>query len=202
MYTIRLPFFMRLPLQNIIWRLPQKHKTVYLTFDDGPIPEVTPWVLDLLEKEKIKATFFCIGDNVIKHPTIYNQVIEKGHSIGQHTFNHMPAFKNSKAAYKQNVLDAKEVIKTDLFRPPHGQIYFSQLFKMRKEYRVVLWDLLSGDFDQTITPQQCFMNVKKYVRNGSVIVFHDSLKAETNLQYTLPKTIEYLRAEGYQFGIL
>ena len=202
MYTIRLPFFLRLPLKNLIWRLPKDPKTIYLTFDDGPIPEITPWVLEILEAENVKATFFCVGENVQKYPDMYNQVLAKGHYVGQHTYNHLPAFKHSTDDYRDNVLVAKEFIKSDLFRPPHGQIRFSQLMKMRKNYRIVLWDVLSGDFDASIRPEKCLKNVIKNVRNGSVIVFHDSLKAETNLKYALPRAIQHLKNEGYAFGLL
>jgi len=202
MYTIRLPFFLRLPLRNLIWRLPQEPKTVYLTFDDGPIPEITPWVLDILKQEAIKATFFCVGDNIKKHPDTYEQVLSQGHQVGQHTFNHLPAFKHNRKDYQANVMEAKKLVKTDLFRPPHGQIRPSQILKMRKTFRIVLWDVLSGDFDQSISPEKCLKNVINKVRNGSVIVFHDSLKAEKNLKYALPRAIRYLKDDGYNFGLL
>ncbi|MDA3853374.1 MAG: polysaccharide deacetylase family protein [Bacteroidales bacterium] len=202
MYTIRLPFFLRLPLKNLIWRIPQQSKTVYLTFDDGPIPEVTPWLLNLLEQEDVKATFFCVGENVQKYRDIYNQILAKGHSVGQHTYNHLPAFKSNKKDYQENVLAAKEFIRTDLFRPPHGQIWPSQLIKMRKHYRIVLWDVLSGDFDQSISAEKCLNNVINKVRNGSIIVFHDSLKAEKNLRHALPRAIRYMKDDGYKFGAL
>ncbi len=202
MYTIRIPFFLRLHIKNLIWRMPKTPPTVYLTFDDGPIPEVTPWVLDVLKEESIKATFFCVGENVMKHPDVYNQVLAEGHYVGQHTFNHIPAFKHSKKEYRENVALAKEYIKTDLFRPPHGQIRPSQLLTMRKDYRIVLWDVISGDFDKSITPEKCLRNVINKVRNGSVIVFHDSLKAEKNMKYALPRTIRYLKDAGYEFGLI
>lgn len=202
MYTIRLPFFLRLPIKNLIWRLPQEEPTIYLTFDDGPIPEITPWVLDLLEQEDIKATFFCVGDNVRKHPKVYNEILAKGHQVGQHTYNHLPAFKHSKKAFNENILAAKEYIKTDLFRPPHGQIRLSQLISLRQEYRLVLWDVLSADFDTSITPEKCLKNVISNVRNGSIIIFHDSLKAEANLKYALPRAIRYLKDQGFQFALI
>lgn len=198
MYTIRLPFFLRLPVKYLTWRLPQKEETVYLTFDDGPIPEVTPWVLEQLKEADIKATFFCIADNVRKYPDIYQQIIEEGHSIGQHTYNHLPAFKTPEKVYLDNIAKAETLIASKLFRPPHGQIFFSQIFSLRKRYRIVLWDVLSGDFDQSISPDRCYRNVKKNIRNGSIVVFHDSLKAEKNLRYALPKIIEDIRRKGIQ----
>lgn len=202
MYTIRLPFFLRLPLKNLIWRLPQATQTVYLTFDDGPIPEITPWVLEVLERENVKATFFCVGENVQKHREVYNQILAGGHEVGHHTFNHLPAFKCNDEEYQKNVRSANELIKTDLFRPPHGQIRFSQILKMRQKYRIILWDVLSADFDEGITAERCLKNVTKNVRNGSIIVFHDSLKAEKNLKYALPHAIKYLKEQGYEFGTI
>lgn len=199
MYTIRFPFILRIPFKHVFWRLPQKEKTVYLTFDDGPIPEVTPWVLALLEKENIKATFFCVGENVEKHPKVYASLLAQGHSTGQHTYNHLPAFKHSRQKYLSNVEKAQRYISSDLFRPPHGQIRLSQLWSFKTHHRVVMWDVLSGDFDQHISPKKCYQNVIKYVRNGSIIVFHDSIKAEANLRYALPKVIAFLKQKGYRF---
>lgn len=182
--------------------MPQKDPVVYLTFDDGPIPEVSPKVLDILKQEDIKATFFCVGDNVRKHPEVYKQLIEAGQQVGQHTFHHLPSFKHSKTAYKKDVELANKYIKSDLFRPPHGQIRISQLLKMRHQFRVVLWDVLSADFDQTISPEKCLDNVLRYTRNGSIIVFHDSLKAQKNMCYALPRCIQALKEKGYRFRTL
>jgi len=202
MYTIRLPFFLRLPIKNLFWRKPQAHKTVYLSFDDGPIPEVTPWVLELLERENIKATFFCVGENVQKHPDVFQQLIDAGHRVGQHTYNHLPAFKTRNKTYRENINKADKLIQSPLFRPPHGQIRLSQILAMRHQYRIVLWDVLSADFDQSISPEQCLNNVTQHVRNGSVIVFHDSLKAEKNLKYALPRAIQFMKEQGYRFALI
>ena len=202
MYTIRLPFFLRIPVNNLIWRKPKSPPVVYLTFDDGPIPEVSPHVLEILKQEQVKATFFCVGENVKKHPEVYQQILEQGHRVGQHTYNHLPAFKHSKLNYANNVAIAQGYIESDLFRPPHGQIRWSQILKMRHKFRIVLWDVLSGDFDQNITPNKCLSNVIKYTRNGSVIVFHDSIKAQENLLYALPRAIKYLKKKGYSFELL
>lgn len=202
MYFVRLPFFVRLLFPQAVTRIKTGEKKVYLTFDDGPIPEVTPWVMDLLKEEDIRATFFCVGDNVFKYPEIFNQLIREGHKVGNHTFNHLPAFKTETEQYVQNVVDAEDYIKTDLFRPPHGQLKVALSRSLKKRYKIVFWDLLSCDFDPNKSGEQCLEGIKKYVRPGSIIVFHDSLKAEKNLRYALPKTIEYLKNEGYSFDVV
>lgn len=202
MYFVRLPFFIRLLFPQAITRIKTSERKVYLTFDDGPIPEVTPWVMDVLKDEAIHATFFCVGDNVFKYPEIFNRLFREGHKIGNHTFNHLPAFKNDNQAFVENVTTAEEYIKSNLFRPPHGQFNPRLYRALKKRYKIVFWDLLSCDFDPGKSGDQCFEGIKKYVRPGSVIVFHDSLKAEKNLRYALPKTIEYLKKEGYSFDVV
>lgn len=202
MYFVRIPFFIRLLFPKAITRIKTGEKKVYLTFDDGPIPEVTSWVLDVLKDENIHATFFCVGDNVFKYPDIFNQLIREGHKVGNHTFNHLPAFKTKTDQYVQNVVDAEDYIKTDLFRPPHGQLKLALYRILKKRYKIVFWDLLSCDFDQKKSGEQCLQITQKYVRPGSVIVFHDSLKAEKNLRYTLPRLIKYLKKEGYSFDVV
>ncbi len=202
MYMVRLPIFIRWMYPGSLWRVKTKEKVAYLTFDDGPIPEVTPWVLDVLEAENIKATFFCVGDNVFKHPQVFNRLLRDGHKVGNHTFNHLAAFKTPKDTYLSNVAEAEEWIKSDLFRPPHGQLSPTSFQKLRNKYKVVFWDVLSCDFDQSKTGEECFQIVKKNTRPGTVIVFHDSLKAEKNMKEALIKTIAYLKQEGYSFDVL
>ena len=175
---------------------------VYLTFDDGPIPEITPWVLDLLEHFSIKATFFCVGDNVEKFPEVYKRVLSEGHITGNHTFNHVKGFFQNTKDYVSNVNRAEGLIKSNIFRPPHGQIKLSQYNILKKKYKLIFWDVLVGDWDRKRSGERCFETVKKKVRNGSVIVFHDSKKASKNLRYALPKTIEYLINSGYRFETL
>jgi peptidoglycan/xylan/chitin deacetylase (PgdA/CDA1 family) len=189
-------------MPKAVWRLPKKEKTVFLTFDDGPIPEVTPFVLDLLREKNIKATFFCVGDNVRKYPEVFKQVVTEGHQIGNHTFNHLQGFKNSLDYYADNVEKADELIKSPFFRPPHGQFSFFHKWKLRKNYSIILWDLVTRDYSRKLSGEKVFSIVQKYVRNGSVIVFHDSLKAEKNLRYALPKTIDFLIKEGYKFEVI
>lgn len=186
-----------------VWRIPSENKkTVYLTFDDGPIPEITPWVLDILDKYKIKATFFCVGDNVRKHPEIYAEVINRGHHVGNHTYNHLQGIRTLTKNYIKNVDIAAEYIQSKLFRPPHGHIRLPQFFKLRSKYKIVLWDVVTRDYSKRLTPEEVLENVKHYTRNGSIIVFHDSLKAEKNMKYALPKAIEWLLSEGYEFRLI
>lgn len=175
-------------------------KAVYLTFDDGPIPEVTPWVLDLLDQYEIKATFFMVGDNVRKYPDIFRMVIEHGHRIGNHTFNHIRGFEYSANDYLENTDRANQEMKTDLFRPPHGHMGFKQYHALKQYYSIIMWDLVTRDYSKKMRPEQVLANVKRYVRNGSIITFHDSLKSwnNGNLQYALPRAIEFMKEQGYE----
>ncbi len=185
-----------------IWRINPTEKCVYLTFDDGPIPEVTPWVLDLLDKYNIKATFFCVGDNVRKYPEIYQQVLDRGHLVGNHTFHHK---KGSSCRTKNYVLNAglaARYIDSNLFRPPHGHMRFKQMLKLRKDYKIIMWDVITRDYSWRVNAEQVFRNVKKYTRNGSIIVFHDSIKAESRMKEALPKSIEWLLEQGYIFKLI
>lgn len=193
------PDFIRKLIPGAVWRLPQKEKTVYLTFDDGPIPEVTPWVLDLLRKYNIKATFFCVGDNVRKHPEVFKMVVSAGHSVGNHTFNHLQGFKVRSGKYVENVELADSYIRSNLFRPPHGHLRIRQGTKLSKKFRFVMWDVITRDYNMKLSGEYVLNVVKRYVRNGSIIVFHDSIKAEKNMKYALPKAIEFLLSEGYKF---
>lgn len=197
------PRLYRLLYPQSIWRIPNKgSKVVYLTFDDGPIPQVTPWVLDLLDMYNIKATFFCVGDNVRKYPDIYTDVLSRGHRVGNHTFNHLQGMLTWTKNYKANVELAKEYIDSDLFRPPHGHMRWVQYWVLKRKYRIVMWDVVTRDYSKLLTPEQVVGNVTKYVRNGSIIVFHDSLKAEKNLKYALPRSIDWLLKNGYSFELL
>ncbi len=203
MFIEQPPRFYRWLFPKGIWRLPiEGEKVVYLTFDDGPIPEVTPWVLDLLDAYDIKATFFCVGDNVRKHPDVYQMVLDRGHRVGNHTFNHIQGLKTLTLKYIRNAQLGTEYIKSDLFRPPHGHMRLPQFFLLRKKYKIILWDVVTRDYSKLKTPEEVFGNVKKYTRNGSIIVFHDSLKAEKNMKYALPKSIEWLKEQGYSFKVL
>ena len=189
---------------NYIWDVPNMENKVYLTFDDGPTPEITQWTLNQLKNYNAKATFFCIGDNVGKYPETFEEVVKEGHSIGNHTFNPLNGWKTNTQDYIENAkLFEKEYGKLStetckLFRPPYGKITPSQSKILRKMgYKIIMWDVLSVDFDVTITPEQCLENVLQNVKSGSIIVFHDSVKAFANLEYALPKTLEFLEQKGF-----
>ena len=198
----QLPTVYRKFFPGTVWRLPQEEKTVYLTFDDGPIPEVTTFVLDPLRERGIKATFFCVGDNVRKHPDVFRKVLEEGHVVGNHTFNHLQGLYTSSMKYISNVVKADELIKSPLFRPPHGILRYLQFMTLRKKFKIVFWDVVTRDYNRKLSGEDVLGIVRKYTRNGSIIVFHDSLKAEKNIRYALPKAIDYLMAEGYKFEVL
>ena len=179
--------------------MPEGNKSIYLTFDDGPQPEVTPLVLDILKKYNIKASFFCVGDNVFKHPDTFKRVVDEGHSIGNHTFNHLKGWKTSTNAYVDNINKCKEFFNTNLFRPPYGKISLGQLLRLRKEYKIILWSVMSYDFKKEISGEQCLQNVLKNTKDGSIIVFHDSVKSQERMLYALPRVIEYFLEKGYTF---
>ena len=192
-----------------VWSIPNTEKKVWLTFDDGPIPEITEWVLSELEKYHAKATFFCIGDNIHKHPEVFKKIIASGHAIGNHTFNHLQGWKTQTSDYIENVekcaleMTQHENTNSKLFRPPYGKIKPAQA-KMLRElgYKIIMWDVLSYDFDSTISAEECLENVISNTEQGSIIVFHDSLKAEKNLKYALPKAIQILKDKGFVFDVI
>lgn len=195
------PFWLKAFYPKFLWHMPTKDKVLYLTFDDGPIPEVTEFVLESLGKWNAKATFFCIGDNVRKHPDIFEKLVASGHSIGNHTFNHMNGWKSETDAYIANMLKCKDqlAMRTDLFRPPYGRIQKQQAKLLPENTKVVMWDVLSGDFSASISPEQCLSKSIQYSRPGSIVLFHDSIKASRNMEYTLPLFLKHFSNEGYLF---
>ncbi|RYY25969.1 MAG: polysaccharide deacetylase family protein [Sphingobacteriaceae bacterium] len=201
-YLVKTPALLKWFYPDLTWQKSRREKVIYLTFDDGPIPEVTPFVLQILAQFNAKATFFCIGDNVQKHPEIFEQVKLAGHTIGNHTFNHLRGWDTADEVYLQNVKKCQELVQARLFRPPYGRAKKSQFAVLKNQYEVVMWDVLSGDFDPDLSPQKCYQNVVDKSSNGSIIVFHDSLKAWPRTQYALPKALEYWQKEGYQFKTL
>ena len=198
------PILYRALYPKAIWRIPVPNKkTVYLTFDDGPIPEVTPWVLDVLDKYNVKVTFFCVGDNVRKYGYIYEELLKRGHTVGNHTFHHLQGWQNRSWTFLNDTQQANELIHSNLFRPPHGHMVFPQPGLLKKKgYKIIMWDVVTRDYSRYMNPEQVLENVKRYTRDGSIIVFHDSLKAEVNMKYALPKAIEWLLEQGYTFELI
>lgn len=201
MFIEQPPWFYRALFPGVTWRIPAEPKCVYLTFDDGPIPEVTPWVLEVLRHYGVQATFFMVGDNVRKHPEVYRMVVEAGHRIGNHTFNHIQGIAFWTRHYLANVEKAASYIPSNLFRPPHGHMRLPQVLWLRQRYRIVMWDVVTRDYNARKTPDEVLEVVKRYTRNGSIIVFHDSLKAEKNMRQAMPRAIEWLLQEGYTFKV-
>lgn len=209
----RIPRIIKWIYPHRIWEGPAEEKVLYLSFDDGPVPDITPWVLEQLKAYNAKASFFCIGENVEKHPDIFRQVITEGHTVGNHTYNHLDGWKTSVGKYLENTRQAQEVmerelpqgtsLKDPLFRPPYGKIRNVQAKKLQKKgYRVVMWSIVSMDYDRQLPPEKCLQNVLKNAGPGSIIVFHDSLKAEKNLKQILPAILEYYKNTGFSFKAL
>ncbi|MEP6262307.1 MAG: polysaccharide deacetylase family protein [Gillisia sp.] len=213
----------RVIFPSLLWNFDLKDKTIYLTFDDGPIPEITPWVLARLKEYNAKATFFCIGENISKNPSIFRQILNERHSVGNHTYNHLNGWKTPSEEYIKNVLLAEKVIKTfqstgdvisplnqadlnskkELFRPPFGKITPGQIKKLEQlNYKIVMWDVISEDYDQSKKPKKCFEDVVRYSKPGSILVFHDSVKAFRNLQKILPYVLKYYSEKGFEFKAL
>ncbi|MBD5296394.1 MAG: polysaccharide deacetylase family protein [Bacteroides sp.] len=177
-------------------------KTVYLTFDDGPIPEVTPWVLDMLDRYGVKATFFMVGENVMRHPELLAEIRRRGHGVGNHTLHHLQGSKVTTRRYLRDVEKADKLLSTPLFRPPHGWLRPRQAHALKKKYRIIMYDLVTRDYSKRLTPEQVVRNVKRYARDGSIIVFHDSLKSWPRLETALPASLEWLCAQGFRFALL
>jgi peptidoglycan-N-acetylglucosamine deacetylase len=199
MYLVRTPRLIQSLIPNYTWSIPTDEKVMYLTFDDGPIPEITPWVLETLKKFNAKATFFCVGDNVKQHPSVFQQVLAEGHAIGNHTFSHMNGWNSDNIPYFHDVRHCAKLVKSTLFRPPYGRLTPKQTQFLTRHYDIVMWDVLSGDFDQNISKEDCLKNVVSAAKRGSIIVFHDSLKAAERMTYALPRVLEYFAAKGYRF---
>jgi len=205
MYLIKSPLLLKWYYPSLLWNKSRTEKVIYLTFDDGPIPNVTDFVLKTLKVFNAKATFFCIGDNIVKHTEVFERVKNDGHAIGNHTFNHLKGWKTDNGTYLQNTLKCQELTQTNLFRPPYGRIKKSQISNLKSqisELKIVMWDVLSGDFDTKLSPEKCYQNVIKHTENGSIIVFHDSLKAFDRLSYALPKVLAYFTEKGFTFSTL
>lgn len=203
MYLVQSPFlFKKIYHFGPVWQIPKESKSIYLTFDDGPIPEVTPKILDILDSFGIKATFFCVGENIYKHPDIFKMIVAKGHTTGNHTFNHLNGWKTDSNKYFENICKCNHYHKSNLLRPPYGRIKPSQVLKLKKTHKIIMWSVLSGDFDPKTSPEKCLENVLRYTKTGSIVVFHDSIKAEEKVLYALPLFIKHFLDRGYTFKTL
>ena len=201
-YFVKTPWLVKKWYADCTWNIPTIQKIIYLTFDDGPHPVATPFVLDELKKYKAAATFFCIGKNVIEHPQLYRRILEENHGIGNHTHNHLNGWKTTDKEYFQNIREAAKFIDSKLFRPPYGRITHFQIKNLRSasfQMKVIMWDVLSADFDHAISPQKCVDNVINHTKNGSIVIFHDSEKAFRNLKTALPKMLDHFSRLGYSF---
>lgn len=198
---------MRALYPNFVWKKSSNEKKIYLTFDDGPIPEVTEFVLETLETYQAKATFFCIGDNISKNPNIFQKILNNGHSVGNHTFNHLRGWASENVTYLENVVKCQTEIHnnghhTKLFRPPYGRIKHQQAKALLPDYEIVMWDVLSGDFSQNLSPETVLKKTIKHTEAGSIVLFHDSIKANERMSYTLPRFLEHFSTQGFQFSKL
>lgn len=208
-YLVKTPPFIQKLYPDRVWSMHNHSDSVYLTFDDGPIPEITPWVLHQLKVFNSKATFFCIGENIKKYPEIFNQIIHEGHRIGNHTFNHVNGWRTTASSYIENITKTERLspefnsYRPKLFRPPYGKLSSKQSKLLQKKgYSVIMWDILSADYDASTSEGKCLQNVLKNLTLGSIVVFHDSIKAEKNLKFVLPKVLEYLKSKGWKMKSL
>ncbi len=200
MYLVKVPNIIRRLTSNYIhWQIKTDEKALYYTFDDGPIPGLTPKILEILEKYSAKATFFMVGDNIGKHPEIYKQVVVAGHAIGNHSYNHIKGWSNSNFTYYRNILKAAAMHQTKLLRPPYGQISHRQSKILARRFNIILWTVLSGDYDKNTSPQKCLKNIINNAKSGSIIVMHDNLKAEANVLFALEESLKYYSKLGYSF---
>jgi peptidoglycan/xylan/chitin deacetylase (PgdA/CDA1 family) len=202
-YFVKTPWILKKIYPRSIWNIPTNEKILYLSFDDGPHPTATPFVLEELQKYKAKATFFCIGKNVKEQPQLYRKILEGGHRVGNHTHNHLNGWKTPDKEYFRNIIQASEYIDSDLFRPPYGKISSFQIAHLQSEalnFRIIMWDVLSGDFDKKVSGNKCISNVIGNAANGSIVIFHDSEKAFNNLKMALPKVLSHFSKEGFKFN--
>lgn len=201
MYLTSAPFWIRILYpKGLKWYYPTQKREVFLTFDDGPIPDITLPLLKILDTYKVKATFFCVGENVQKYPDVFDAITEQGHTIGNHTFHHVKAWKTDFDEYISDVEQCQKLVKSRYFRPPHGQINKKIASCLLKEYQIIMWSALTGDYDKNVSAVQCLANAVKNTRPGAIIVFHDSFKARERMEYSVPLYIEYCLKEGYSFG--
>ena len=199
LHLVKPPFILKHLFNGFLWDIPSKEKKLYLTFDDGPHSELTPWIINLLNKYHAKATFFLVGKNALKYPDLYQLYLKNGHRLGNHTFQHLKAWSNKKTEHLNDIAKCAKIVESDLFRPPHGQVKLTAIKEIKKKYRIVMWDVLSWDFDEKIEAKECLLNVTENAKEGSIIVFHENEKAKKNLQYALPEILEHFSKLGYTF---
>ena len=202
MYLVKTPAIIKPFFKGMTWNIPNEENTIFLTFDDGPTPEITPWVLSALKQFDAKATFFCLGAKAEKHPDILKQITDEGHALGIHSYSHLNGRNTPDKDYFEDLEKCAALIDSKLFRPPYGKLTKAQLKTIKQRYAIIMWDVLSGDFDQSINGEKCFLNVRNNATSGSIIVFHDSVKAEQNLRIALPSTLSYFKDKGYRLGVI
>jgi peptidoglycan-N-acetylglucosamine deacetylase len=202
MFLIQPNKFIKWIYNDAIWRVKTEEKKIYLTFDDGPIPKITPWVIDILKSFNIKATFFCVGENISKNPDIYKAIVAEKHSIGNHCYNHLNGWETNNSTYFNNVEECNKLINSNLYRPPYGRMKQSQYAHLKNKYNIIMWDVLSGDYRVDITPEACLKRTIENTREGSIVVFHENEKSKQNMCYTLPRYIEYYLKQGWIFDAL
>jgi peptidoglycan-N-acetylglucosamine deacetylase len=202
MYFIKTPEILKPLAKDLLWNKDRNEQVIYLTFDDGPTPDITERTLGLLKQHDAHATFFCLGKNVEAHPEIYRRIQDAGHSIGNHSYNHPDGWKTDSFAYLRNVIQARRHVKSQLFRPPYGHISPQQVQSIKKQFTIVMWDVISGDFDKDLTPSQCWEHVHHYTQAGSIVVFHDSVKAAPRMLHALENTLIHFGQRGFTFGVL
>ena len=198
----RATYVLKFLFPQLIWEIKTDNKEIFLTFDDGPHPEITARVLDILDDYQAKASFFCVGHNVEKFPETYKEIITRGHQTANHSFNHLNGWKTPRQVYYDNIEKCATLVDSKLFRPPYGRISLKQVANLKQKYSIVMWSVLSVDFSKKITPEQCFHNSIKYTKTGSIVVFHDSEKAAENLLYALPRFLDHFKKLGYNFVVI
>lgn len=203
MYFVKSPILLcKLYQRNEIWNIDTREKEIFLTFDDGPIQDTTPWILNMLDRYQAHATFFCVGENVTRNPGLFESIVSRGHAVGNHTYNHLNGWRSPNKDYVENVMKCKEIIPSTLFRPPYGRINRAQMNELKPYFNLIFWSVLTGDFDTEINPAKCLNNAVVNTKPGSIVVFHDSIKAWPNLKYALPAFLEHFSLQGYRFSAL
>lgn len=200
-YAVNPPNILKLLTEHkVYWEIPTEEKVIYLTFDDGPTEELTSYILDVLHDFQAKATFFCVGDNVIKHPHLFEQIKQEGHAVGNHTFHHLKGWKTTTSSYLEDIALCEQAFPSPLFRPPYGKIKPAQVKQVNKTHHIILWSTLTYDFDKATSPEECLQYAIKETKAGSIIVFHDNIKATINLRYALPRFLHYFSEKGFTFA--